>query len=467
MNFNHHTYISAILITIFFSNILEASNEIQMITSHKKSNGTLLRIVTKNRIKDLDNLAGWVGNENWFYVTINNSRLSDKLSELIEYSNPVLSLEVSENRESVQLGFLFERPLEDFEIFHSEATRVILVQVWESVGDSIRSEVQISENQNENRVFSLPKKEAKGSAFYDSFIYARDKYGPEKYFVWYDKWFSTEDIIGDDLKDGDGPKPVKVKKIKRPIIGPILENKKPQKRDHLTGKKRRLNISNILERGMLHHGINRPKEVKKLQQALVILGYDLGTDGPNGDGIDGNYGYITEDAIIQFQTDMGYSQENIDGIVGLYTLSGLINELKRSGIEIPEERAYTVAPTSPKIRKHRHSQKTTHPRIKKSGSQPKLTLHSPVRETGKSYIKINSNLDGADVFVDGTFLGKTPIREKLPVRPGWHRIRMVNPFGPPPQFVIPIPDYQDIFVSAGRTQTIRFKLFSASPDSTI
>ena len=138
------------------------ANEVQLITSHKKSNGTLLRIVTSNRIKDLDNLAGWIGNENWVYVTLNNTRLSDKLGELIEYSSPVISLEVSENRESVQLGFLFERSLEDFEIFHSEATRVILVQVWESVGDSIRSAVQLSENQNENMLFSLRKKEAKG-----------------------------------------------------------------------------------------------------------------------------------------------------------------------------------------------------------------------------------------------------------------------------------------------------------------
>ena len=153
MNFSRFTYIFALLFTVLLSDILQATNEVQLITSHKKSNGTLLRIVTKNRIKGLDNLAGWIGNENWFYVTINNSRLSDKLGELIEYSSPVMSLEVSENRESVQLGFLFERPLEDFEIFHSEATRVILVQVWESLGDSIRSEVQISENQNQNRVF--------------------------------------------------------------------------------------------------------------------------------------------------------------------------------------------------------------------------------------------------------------------------------------------------------------------------
>ena len=169
MNFKCFRYSLVLLAALFIADSVRA-NEVQLITSHKKSNGTLLRIVTSNRIKNLDNLAGWIGNENWFYVTINNTRLSDKLGELIEYSNPVISLEVSENRESVQLGFLFERPLDDFE----QATRVILIQVWESFGDSIRSQVQLSENRNENRVFSLPKKEAKGSPFYDSFIYARD-----------------------------------------------------------------------------------------------------------------------------------------------------------------------------------------------------------------------------------------------------------------------------------------------------
>ena len=464
MNFNRYRYSLVLLAVLFIADSVQA-NEVQLITSHKKNNGTLLRIVTSNRIKDLDNLAGWIGNENWFYVTLNNTRLSDKLGELIEYSSPVISLEVSENRESVQLGFLFERPLEDFEIFHSEATRVILVQVWESVGDSIRSEVQLSENQNENMVFSLPKKEAKGSPFYDSFIYARDKYGPEKYFVWYDKWFSTEDVVGDDLEAD--PQPVKVKKIQKSFIGPSLAEKKEKEPDQAAEKTLRLKITNILERGMLHHGINRPRDVKKLQQALTLLGYDLGTEGPDGDGIDGGFGDMTEDAVIQFQTDMGYSQENIDGIVGLYTLNGLISELKRVGVEIPEEKSYTVAPTKPRTRKQKDYKITKLPRDKQSAAQPKLTLHLPERETGRSYVKINSNLDGADVFMDGTYLGKTPIPKKLSVRPGWHRIRMVNPFGPPPQFVIAIPDYQDIFVSAGRTQTIRFKLFSAAPDSTI
>jgi len=467
MKFNQLKFTFFFTAIVFLPVLLNAANEVQLITTHKKSNGTLLRIVTKNKIKDLSSLAGWIGNENWFYVTINNSSLSDNLGGLIEYSDPVMSLEVSENRESVQLGFLFERDLEDFEIFHSEASRVILVQIWESVGDSIRSEVQLSENKNDNRVFSLPKKESKGSPFYDSFIYARDKYGPEKYFVWYNDWYSTEDVIGDDKQTE--PKPMKVKKIEKEIIGPRFTNEKNNISQTTQKQKSKIRINNILERGMLHQGINRPNDTKKLQEALLLLGYDLGNEGPNADGVDGNFGAITEEAVMEFQTDMGYANENIDGIVGLYTLNGLINELKRLGVETVGEQSYTVAPkTSSKFNNLKSDFKNSQiQKRRKSSKQPKLTLDIAPRKASESYIKINSNLDGAKVYVDGSYIGKTPIVKKLSVRPGWHRIRMVNPFGPPPQFVIPIPDYQDIFVSEGRTQTIRFKLFSAVPDSTI
>ena len=130
----------------------------QLITSHQKSNGTLLRIVTSS-VMDLDNIAGWVGQENWFYVTLNGTYLSPSAVEYIEFEPPLIDIEITENTQSVQLGYLFEKPIEDFEIFHSAASRVILIQVWESLNDSLRSEVQISEGSNKNRVFPFQKKE--------------------------------------------------------------------------------------------------------------------------------------------------------------------------------------------------------------------------------------------------------------------------------------------------------------------
>ena len=160
-------YIGLLIATISFV----FCNQVQLITMHKKSNGTLLRIVSSSII-DIENIAGWSGQENWFYITINGTYLSPSAVEYIEFEPPIMDIEITENNESVQIGYLFERPIEDFEIFHSEASRVILVQVWESLNDSLRTEVQLSEGSNNNRVFSLPKKEAKGSPFYDSFVYA-------------------------------------------------------------------------------------------------------------------------------------------------------------------------------------------------------------------------------------------------------------------------------------------------------
>ena len=116
-------------------------NEVQLITAHKKSNGTLLRIVTSS-VMDKEAIASWSGQENWFYMTLNGASLSPSSVEYIEFEPPLMDIEVTENNESVQLGYLFGNPIEDFEIFHSGASRVILIQVWDSLSDSIKTEVE-------------------------------------------------------------------------------------------------------------------------------------------------------------------------------------------------------------------------------------------------------------------------------------------------------------------------------------
>jgi len=44
-----------------------------------------------------------------------------------------------------------------------------------------------------------------------------------------------------------------------------------------------------------------PEFVKHLQKMLVTLGYDLGTNGPDKDGVDGSFGKLTETAVNDFQ----------------------------------------------------------------------------------------------------------------------------------------------------------------------
>ena len=471
-------HIKTFALTLFSISIIWSS-QVQLITSHKKSNGTLLRLVTSS-VLDLDNIAGWVGQENWFYVTLNGTYLSPSAVEYIEFEPPLLDIEITENNESVQIGYLFERPIEDFEIFHSAASRVILIQVWESLSDSLRSEVRISEGTNENRVFSLPKQEAKGSPFYDSFVYARDKYGPEKYFVWYSNWYSTEDDsidvdskpseLKEDVEESivkNDPKPlVVIRKQKIEISGPP-----PPKRRLLT--KESIDISFILDEGMLKSGVRRPRSVKALQEALLVLGYDLGEGGVYNDGVDGDFGPNTEDAVIEFQMNRGFNTANVDGIVGEGTHKELVRAL--SGQKpmvistVPENKLVTEQRFGSVIQQARETAKellnqppvTTQVKreTRKLSNSNEVNLLPVDLSNRKTFLKLSCNLEGADVFIDGSLIGKTPIPKKLSVSPGWHRVRVVDPDPPPrPEFAMSIPDYQDIYVPQGRTQKIRINL---------
>ena len=469
---------------MLFSISVVWSTQVQLITSHKKSNGTLLRIVTSS-VLDIDDIAGWSGQENWFYVTLNGTYLSPSSVEYIEFEPPLIDIEITENNESVQIGYLFERSIEDFEIFHSTASRVILIQVWESLNDSLRSEVKLSEGNNSNRVFSLPKKEAKGSPFYDSFVYARDKYGPEKYFVWYSNWYSTEDdSVGNDLQTSDeketdqdwatkeDPKPlVVIKKQKIEVSGPP-----PPKRKSLT--KESIDISFILDEGMLMSGVKRPRSVKPLQEALLVLGYDLGEGGVYNDGVDGDFGPKTEDAVIEFQLDRGFNAANVDGIVGEGThreltraLSGqkpMVSSVRENKL-VTEQRFGSVIQQARETAKELLNQPPVTTQVKretrKLANSKQVNLLPPDLSNRKTFLKLSCNLEGANVYIDGSLIGKTPIPKKLPVTPGWHRVRVVDPDSPRPQFAMSIPDYQDIYVPQGRTQKIRINLAIAEETS--
>ncbi len=484
-------YLKIPLVLFFICINLIFSTQVQLITAHKKSNGVLLRIVT-NSIVDIENIAGWKGQENWFYLTLNGSYLSPKALEDLSFEFPLVDIEITENNQSVQIGYLFNTPIEDFEIFHSNASRVLLVQVWESLSDSLRSEVKLSEGTNINRVFTLPKNESKGSPFYDSFVYARNKYGPEKYFVWYNNWYSTQDSLDiDSLKEVNNqftnasnnynePKPFKYRKRKVNVSGPPPPPK--------TLNKDAIDISFILDEGLLLSGSKRSRDVKALQEALISLGYYLGEGGVYNDGVDGEFGPNTEDAVIQFQLDRGFNSANVDGIVGegthkelLRALSGerslasakrKIDDSRKTDDTKKVDMGQTfgsVMQQSRETAKELLNQAPVTTQVKREKRRlqniNEINLLPPDLSKRKTFLRLTCNLDGANVFIDGSLIGTTPLLKKLPITPGWHRVRVVDPLSPPPKFAMDVPDYQDIYVPKGRTQKIRINLATSNQES--
>jgi len=94
-----------------------------------------------------------------------------------------------------------------------------------------------------------------------------------------------------------------------------------------------------------------------------------------------------------------------------------------------------------------------------------INLLPPDLSKRKTFLRLTCNLDGANVFIDGSLVGTTPLLKKFPITPGWHRVRVVDPLSPPPKFAMDIPDYQDIYVPKGRTQKIRINLTTSNQES--
>ena len=102
-------------------------------------------------------------------------------------------------------------------------------------------------------------------------------------------------------------------------ISRILNLHESAKQKELSGKK----VHNLLKEDMEPiAGMESVPlgKVEAVQQALVNLGYNLGTTGSNGDGVDGVFGEKTKSAVKKFQTSKDlYS----DGIVGDNTAGAL------------------------------------------------------------------------------------------------------------------------------------------------
>ena len=112
---------------LIFSSLLGNMNahQVQLVTHHKKTNGVLIRVVVSN-VPEVDDIAGWVGQENWFYLTLNEAVFAENVLESLKASSPILEIEGIQNQQSVQIGFLMENYISDFEIFLRRLLLVLL-----------------------------------------------------------------------------------------------------------------------------------------------------------------------------------------------------------------------------------------------------------------------------------------------------------------------------------------------------
>ena len=403
---------------LIFSTLLGnmSAHQVQLVTYHEKTNGMLIRIVVSNT-PDVNNIAGWVGQENWFYLTLNEAVFAENVLENLKARPPLLEIEGIQNQESVQVGFLMEHYISDFEIFHSPSNRVFLIHIWHELdGDNI-ADIKTSEDKNKNKVFSIADQNIKGKPFYDSFINAREKYGPEKYFVWYNNWYSTED----KLDSGQ---------IQKKDFGADIWEK------HWSGTQKAALKTNLL------YGPSLPKKLDKKikdEKDLTIV--------KNNPNIKKDEKPITKNDYVK----------NIPNKNLLELKKDIIERKKNSDLR-KKKNSDKKSPLSNVKTQQKYINKKSTEDLAAYAIEPNL-------ERRKTYLKIGCDLNDVYVYLDGRKVGKTPLRKRLPVSSGWHRIRIDIPGAKKfNKSGIPNPDFRDVYVTKGRTQKVTFNFLNDMED---
>lgn len=149
--------------------------------------------------------------------------------------------------------------------------------------------------------------------------------------------------------------------------------------------------SRLLKKG------SKGEDVAHLQLLLLRMGYDLGTYGENGDGVDGSYGDKTVKAVKRFQT---FAQVESDGKYGSITHKALMGVLDDNAkAETPEEST---------------------PAVKPAGKEVHVTADDvAVRSGPADTYKIITCVDGGDVLV------YIATAEEL----GWHAVEVCGKIG--------------------------------------
>ena len=397
---------------LIFSSLLGNMNahQVQLVTHHEKTNGVLIRVVVSN-VPEVDDIAGWVGQENWFYLTLNEAVFAENVLENLKASSPILEIEGIQSQQSVQIGFLMENYISDFEIFHSPSNRVFLIHLWHELDGENIADIKSSEKNNNNKIFSISDQNLKGRPFYDSFIDAREKYGPEKYFVWYNNWYSTEDKL-DFLGKED-------KNIKNEVD---IWGK------HWSG-------NNSLSKDNTAYGPKLPANSQRSNNSkkeVILLNEQLKNP-------------VNKSKTVAINDNPQDKVKRIEEQI-----------LKRKNASFKKDKI--VSSDKKALEKQKVKPRRV---VKKSSEDLAAYAIEPNLSNRKTYLKIGCDLIDVNVYLDGKRVGKTPLKKRLPVSAGWHRIRIDVPGAKKfNKSGIPNPDFRDVYVTKGRTQKVTFKFLN-------
>ena len=397
-------------ITLFASLIVSGaiSATLEDIKYDPKSNGLMLSIEFSEPIPD-DNIIGWKSDRNWLYITLLGVKHQNNIKPKSDPNNLIKELVIDNFDESVQIAVLLTKKIQWYNIINSKNSSSAVVFIHTEMKNDQQANFKRHIDRTGRSVFSEVAQEGfptYNTSFQAAFNKAREDLGPNAIFKYKGNLYHTNH-------------PNEVSKVL--LSG--LDNKKYEDSidDYFT------QYSNTFSNN-------------------DDVAWDDGLVGDNNSNINTVDEYFIEQESGEELTeweDLSEKQDHTSSLSLWDKMSAakendnkaaLFDNLESSKGQLIEELAEHSIINDKldgrivKVPKTSWWQKLPFVSISKS----KISKYGKLNNNdelllGQSAIRIDANLDGVPIYIDGRYIGHTPLKTPIRVEPGWHQVSGFSP----------------------------------------
>ena len=384
------------------------SSVLEDIKYDPKTNGLMISIEYSEPIPD-DNIIGWKSDRNWLYITLLGVKHINNISPKSDPNNLIKELVIDSFDESVQIAILLTKKIHWYDIINSEGTSSAVVFIHTEMKNSLQANLKKHLDKNGKSVFSVVSQEGfptYNTSFQAAFNKAREELGPNALFRYKGKLYHTNHPNEVNQNVASGFKELDEKKSIDDIFANYaLATKKLDQvssDDHSSNEEFNTVDEYFVDEDSgqeLSEWSDLAEQDKSENTKSILSFWDRMTAAREDDdkaklfdNLESSKGQLIEEL-----ADHSIINDDLDGRI----------------IKVPKTSWWQKLPFS-SITKGRFGVS------KKRKSDKELLL-------GQSAIRIDANLDGVPIYIDGRYVGHTPLKAPIRVEPGWHQVSGFSP----------------------------------------
>ena len=384
------------------------SSVLEDIKYDPKTNGLMISIEYSEPIPD-DNIIGWKSDRNWLYITLLGVKHINNISPKSDPNNLIKELVIDSFDESVQIAILLTKKIHWYDIINSEGTSSAVVFIHTEMKNSLQANLKKHLDKNGKSVFSVVSQEGfptYNTSFQAAFNKAREELGPNALFRYKGKLYHTNHPNEVNQNIASGFKELDEKKS----IDDIFAN--------YASATRKLDQASSNDQSSNEEFDTVDEYFVDEDSGQELSEWSDLAEQDKSENTKSSLSFWDRMTAAREDDDKAKLFDNLESSKGqlieeLADHSIINDDLDGRIIKVPKTSWWQKLPFS-SITKGRFGVS------KKRKNDKELLL-------GQSAIRIDANLDGVPIYIDGRYVGHTPLKAPIRVEPGWHQVSGFSP----------------------------------------